>query len=299
MINKNNLSLGLLLSGNTTAISSVKCLYDIYKISFILTDKNSFDIIKYAKSKKIKIFIGKPDIKYFKNFIHSNNIHKPDIIFSIGYKYLVSSNIFKFSNIKSLNIHGSLLPKYKGRGPLVRSIMNGDKFTGITVHEIDKSCDGGRILLQKKIKVPKHSTGWDMLKEFEKLYPKIVVKSIKLILTKKFKLKNQKKVNIVYGSINEKERTIDWNVDNTSIYNQIRAFSSPFNGTITYLNKKKIFVNKAKIIKTKLDKNIKNGTVLKILKKTLHVKTNFGCISISLMNFNDYKSINLNDVFCS
>ena len=98
MINKNKLLLGLLLSGNTTALSSLRRLNDIYKISFILTDKYSFDIIEYAKLKKIKILIGKPQIKFFKNFIHSNNIQKPDIIFSIGYKYLVSSNIYKFCN---------------------------------------------------------------------------------------------------------------------------------------------------------------------------------------------------------
>ena len=58
MIVKNKISLGLLLSGNSTAISSFKCLNRIYCISFILTDKHSLEVIEYANLKKIKIFIG-------------------------------------------------------------------------------------------------------------------------------------------------------------------------------------------------------------------------------------------------
>ncbi len=299
MIVKNKISLGLLLSGNSTAISSVKCLNRIYCISFILTDKHSLEVIEYANLKKIKIFIGNPRTKKFENFFKNNDIYKPDIIFSIGYKYLVKSNIFKFSKILSLNVHGSLLPKYKGRGPLVRSIINGDKFTGITVHEIDDTCDGGRILLQNTIRIPYYSTGWDMLQIFKKKYPKIILKSIELISSEKFKLIKQNKFMTIHKSISDKDRIINWNSDSIDIYNQIRAFSFPFNGTITYLKNKKVLVNKVKILKTNVNKNIKNGTVIKVLKQTLHIKTSTKCISISLINLNDYKSINQNDIFSS
>ena len=147
---KSQTILGLLMGGNSTSLSTLKNIEKNYNISFILTDHDSKEIIRYAKKNKTLLYIGNPRSKSFDKFLKDTTIKKPDIIFAVGYKYIVNGNIYNFAKIITLNIHGSLLPKYKGRGPLIRAIMNGDKFTGITVHEIDNSCDGGRILFQKR-----------------------------------------------------------------------------------------------------------------------------------------------------
>ena len=154
-------------------------------------------------------------------------IKKPDIIFAVGYKYIVNGNIYNFAKIITLNIHGSLLPKYKGRGPLIRAIMNGDKFTGIT-KMIDNSCDGGRILFQKKIKLPANFTGWQMLQIYTKIYPKIIQICIEKVKKKNFKLIKQKMNKNIYPSVTEEDRTINWNTNSKIIYNKIRAFSKTF-----------------------------------------------------------------------
>ena len=289
--------LGLLMGGNSTSLSTLKSIEKIYNISFIFTDHDSKEIIRYAKKNKAILYIGSPRSKSFDKFFQTTPIKKPDIIFAVGYKYIVNSNIYNFAKIITLNIHGSLLPKYKGRGPLVRAIMNGDKFTGITVHEIDDSCDGGRILFQKKIKLPSNFTGWQMLKKYTKIYPKIIQICIEKVKRKNFKLIRQKTNKNTYLSVTEEDRTINWNTNSKIIYNKIRAFSKPFNGSITYFKNKKIYINDVKIIKIKKKMKFKNGTILRVIKKRIHVKTNNNLLSISFFNINDLKFILINDRF--
>ncbi len=294
---KSQTILGLLMGGNSTSLSTLKNIEKNYNISFILTDHDSKEIIRYAKKNKTLLYIGNPRSKSFDKFLKDTTIKKPDIIFAVGYKYIVNGNIYNFAKIITLNIHGSLLPKYKGRGPLIRAIMNGDKFTGITVHEIDNSCDGGRILFQKKIKLPANFTGWQMLQIYTKIYPKIIQICIEKVKKKNFKLIKQKMNKNIYPSVTEEDRTINWNTNSKIIYNKIRAFSKPFNGSITYFNNKKIYINDVKIIKIKKKMKIKNGTILRIIRKRIHVKTNNNLFSISLLNTNDLEFILINHHF--
>ncbi len=288
MKKSNTILLGLLMGGNSTSIASLKALEKKYYISFIFTDQNSKELIKYANKNKIIYYTGNPRTSKFKSFFRINNIRKPDVIFSVGYKYLIKSNIFNFSSIISLNIHGSLLPEYKGRGPLVRSIMNGDLFTGITVHEIDKTCDGGKILFQKKIKIPKNYTGSQMLGIFINLYPKIIIKCIEKVKKRNFILKKQECNNFIYKEIKQIDRRIDWNADIKTIYDKIRAFSKPFNGSFTIFKNKKIYIDEAKIIRVHKKLEVANGSVVRIYKKRIHIIIKNKCLSISLFNSKDY-----------
>ena len=284
------------MGGNSTSIASLKVLEKKYYISFIFTDQSSKELIKYANKKKIIYYTGNPRTLEFRSFFRTNNIRKPDIIFSVAYKYLIKSNIFNFSNIISLNIHGSLLPKYKGRGPLVRSIMNGDLFTGITVHEIDKTCDGGKILFQKKIKIPKNYSGSQMLRVLIGLYPKIIIKCIEKVKERNFKLRKQEFNNFIFKEIKQNDRKIDWNADIKVIYNKIRAFSKPFNGSFTIFNNKKIYIDEAKIIRVHKKLKITNGSIIRIYKKRIHVMIENECLSITLFNSDDYKLFSINSI---
>ena len=296
MTRSKTILLGLLMGGNSTSIASLKALEKKYYISFIFTDQSSKELIKYANKNKIIYYSGNPRTSEFKSFFRTNNIRKPDIIFSVGYKYFIKSNIFNFSNIISLNIHGSLLPKYKGRGPLVRSIMNGDLFTGITVHEIDKTCDGGKILFQKKIKIPKNYSGPQMLRVLIGLYPKIIIECIEKVKKRNFKLRKQEFNNFIFKEIKQNDRKIDWNADIKVIYNKIRAFSKPFNGSFTIFNNKKIYIDEAKLIRVHKKLKITNGSIIRIYKKRIHVMIENNCLSITLFNSDDHKLFSINSI---
>ena len=136
---------------------------------------NSFKIKNYAIKFKNRSIFEKQSLK----LINKYNI---DIICLAGFMKIVSGNfIKKFAN-PILNIHPSLLPKYKGLNTHLRAIKNKDKFSGASVHKVTQRLDSGKIILQKKIKILKKDTVKSLEKKVLKIeheiYPKAIVKFI-------------------------------------------------------------------------------------------------------------------------
>jgi methionyl-tRNA formyltransferase len=140
----------------------LKYLYGKENIVAVLTDKNSIEI---------NIFCNKMNIPCFKGNARNNKCvafveqYKDSILFSINYLFLFDEqilNIFKYK----FNIHGSLLPKYRGRTPHVWAIINNEKKTGITIHDITLECDAGDIFFQKEIPIKYSDTGFFILRKF-------------------------------------------------------------------------------------------------------------------------------------
>ena len=136
---------------------------------------NSFKIKNYAIKFKNRSIFEKQSLKLIKKY----NI---DMICLAGFMKIVSGNfIKKFAN-PILNIHPSLLPKYKGLNTHLRAIKNKDKFSGASVHKVTQKLDSGKIILQKKIKILKKDTVKSLEKKVLKIeheiYPKAIVKFI-------------------------------------------------------------------------------------------------------------------------
>ena len=136
---------------------------------------NNFKIKNYAIKFKNRSIFEKQSLKLMKKY----NI---DMICLAGFMKILSGNfIKKFAN-PILNIHPSLLPKYKGLNTHLRAIKNKDKFTGASVHKVTQRLDSGKIILQKKIKILKKDTVKSLEKKVLKIeheiYPKAIVKFI-------------------------------------------------------------------------------------------------------------------------
>ena len=136
---------------------------------------NSFKIKNYAIKFKNRSIFEKQSLKLMKKY----NI---DMICLAGFMKILSGNfIKKFAN-PILNIHPSLLPKYKGLNTHLRAIKNKDKFSGASVHKVTQRLDSGKIILQKKIKILKKDTVKSLEKKVLKIeheiYPKAIVKFI-------------------------------------------------------------------------------------------------------------------------
>ena len=134
---------------------------------------NSFKIKNYAIKFKNRSIFEKQSLKLMKKY----NI---DMICLAGFMKIVSGNfIKKFAN-PILNIHPSLLPKYKGLNTHLRAIKNKDKFSGASVHKVTQRLHSGKIILKKKIKILKKDTVKSLEKKVLKIeheiYPKAIVK---------------------------------------------------------------------------------------------------------------------------
>nr|WP_286673949.1 MULTISPECIES: formyltransferase family protein [unclassified Clostridium] len=175
-----------------------------------------------------------------------------DYLISINYRYIIPKKIFTIPKY-AINIHGSLLPRYRGRTPHVWSIINGEEYSGITSHFIEESVDTGNIIEQKKITIENYETGYDLLKKFEKEYPELLIQTIKKI-DNNYKGTEQDEDNAsYYGKRIPEMGYIDFLKDSNQIINFVRAQSYPYPGAYSYLKDgRKIIINKIKIASEKI-----------------------------------------------
>ena len=152
------------------------------KIQLIISDNIKAKGLIFAKIHKIEKKIYKFDKnrieeKRILNFLKKNNIK---LICLAGFMKILSLNFIKKFDGQIINIHPSLLPKYKGLNTHERVIKNKEKFSGCTVHHVTSELDSGRIILQKKVKIFRYDTPKKLAKRILKqehiLYPKAVKK---------------------------------------------------------------------------------------------------------------------------
>ena len=151
------------------------------KITYVVSNNSYANGVSFAKKNKIETKIV--------NFSSNNQIlsllkllneKKTKLICLAGFMKILPKNFIKFFNGKIINIHPSLLPKYKGLNTHKRVIQNKEKFTGCTVHFVTSKLDSGKIIMQKKIKIYKNDTSKTLekrvLQSEYKLYPASIEK---------------------------------------------------------------------------------------------------------------------------
>ena len=155
-------------------------------IQLIISDNSKAKGLIFGKIFKIKrkIFNFKNKKLAEKNILLELKKNKIDLICLAGFMKVISSNFIKNFKGKILNIHPSLLPKYKGLNTHKRAIDNREKFTGCTVHYVSAKLDSGKIIIQKKVRINKNenlkSLEKKVLAEEHKLYPKAILKILNL-----------------------------------------------------------------------------------------------------------------------
>ena len=178
------------ISGNGSNLRSLIKFSKLKKspisINLIISDNLRAKGLMYAKIFKIKKKIFK-----FKNrkldenkLISELNKNKIKLICLAGFMKILSKNFIKNFKGKILNIHPSLLPKYKGLNTHIRVIKKKEKYSGCTVHFVNSKLDSGKIILQKRVRISQKETSETLagkvLKEEHKLYPKAILKTFNL-----------------------------------------------------------------------------------------------------------------------
>ena len=185
LIGANKINTSVFISGKGTNLKNLikfsKTNNSPIKINIVISNNKRAYGIRYAKKNKIKIkiidFSKKREINHLLKILKLNNIR---LICLAGFLKILSKDFINSFKGKIINIHPSLLPKYKGLNTHERVLENNEKFTGCSVHFVNEKLDGGKIILQKKIKILKKddlkSLKNKVLKEEYKLYPKSIIK---------------------------------------------------------------------------------------------------------------------------
>ena len=185
----NKIKTAIFISGTGSNLKSLIKFSKLKKspiiIKIIISNNSKAKGLRYSKIYKIKkkVFSFKNTISEEKiiNELKKNNI---DLICLAGFMKILSKNFIKNFRGKILNIHPSLLPKYKGLNTHEKAIKNKDKYSGCTVHFVNSKLDSGKIITQKKVKVKKFDTAKSLAKRIliqeHKLYPAAIKKILSL-----------------------------------------------------------------------------------------------------------------------
>ena len=155
-------------------------------IDFVISNNSKAKGLNYAKKFKIKkkILNFKNKNLSEKKLLSILKINNIDMICLAGFMKILSGNFIKKFKGKILNIHPSLLPKYKGLNTHERALNNKEKYSGCTVHFVNSRLDSGKIILQKKVKISKKETETSLAKKIlaqeHKLYPRAILKVFNL-----------------------------------------------------------------------------------------------------------------------
>ena len=205
----------------------------------------------------------------YKNFMKLN----PDIVVVVAYGQIIPDIYLKKSDLIFLNLHASLLPKWRGAAPIERAILNKDKETGISIMKIEKKLDAGPFIKQVTVKINKEMTSGELNKKLSVLGAEALNDSIELISSNKANFKQQNEKDATYAKkINKIETRINWTDKAENIIAKINAFN-PKPGAWFLLKNERIKILKAKEI-------IQKGEEGKVLNDKLTVGCSVNAIQI-------------------
>ena len=189
----------------------------------------------------------------------------PDIIITAAYGQIVGMELLNSPKYRSINVHGSLLPKYRGGAPIQRSIMNGDEYTGITIMYMEKGMDSGDILSQRCLKIEDTDNNETVFEKMSYLGKDLLLETLPLLIDGKIEPIKQNEDEVTYAyNILPEEELLDFSKEAKEVFNHIRALS-PQPGAYFILKGEKIKIFSSLV--SELTHNEKVGSIINVSKK--------------------------------
>lgn len=185
---------------------------------------------------------------------------EPDLVIVVAYGKILPHDFLEYPKYGCINIHASILPKYRGASPIHHCVLNGDSETGVTSMQMDDGVDTGDILLVEKIPVGINDTTLEMFEKLSLLGAKVLMKTIDLLEKGELKPIRQNDGEATHaGLLSKDEGLIDWNESALKIHNKIRGLYS-WPGAFTNIDGKTLKLQKA-VLSEKKGNNIPGEVV--------------------------------------
>ena len=199
-------------------------------------------VYELAKKNNLNVLTSEPDYDEVKNA-------KPDIIFSFYYRKIIDMKILDLAPLGAFNMHGSLLPKYRGRACVNWCVLNGEKETGVTLHRMTKYADRGNIIAQEAVTIGENETSHEVFKKIIPAAGRVLSRSLDDILSGNAEGTPQNESEATkFGRRRPEDGLIDWSKSAREIHNLVRAVAKPFPGAFFYHDGHKIMLWKTRII---------------------------------------------------
>ena len=215
------------------------------------------NIKKFALEKNIKVlqyqkirFEGVEELKAL----------NPDLIVVASYGQILSDEIIDIGKYGCINVHASLLPKYRGASPIISAIMNGEEKTGVTIMRVSREVDAGNMIAREETQIFKNETGGELSNRLAEIGAKLLVKVVEQIESGNFSEEVQNADEATFTKMIKKEDLeLDFSMSATEIYNKVRALCP---APVAYMLKGN---DKIKIYETEIvecNENIPSGEII-------------------------------------
>lgn len=235
---------------------------------------------EFAIEKGLKIY--QPlKVRNNEEFINEINNLEPEVICVVAYGKILPKEILDIPKYGCINVHGSLLPKYRGAAPIQWAVLNGDKATGITTMYMDVGMDTGDMILKEKVGIGEDETTGELWERLSKIGGKLLVETLERIENGTVTRQKQGEDFTMAPMLDKSIAKIDWkNQTAMQIKNLVRGLN-PIMGAYTFLSGKKIKFWKVQLLENSSKNNLEPGTILlSDTKKGLHIQANGGIINV-------------------
>lgn len=302
------------------ALESLKALYEAkYNIVGVVTNPDrpkgrgmkmiASPIKEYALEKHLEVY--QPEkVRNNEEFLNTVKKINPDLICVVAYGKILPKELLEIPKMGCINVHGSLLPKYRGAAPIQWAVLNGDKKTGITTMYMNEGMDTGDMILKEEVQIGKNETTGELWERLSKIGAKLLVETVEKIEDGTAPREKQPEDFTMAPMLHKEMANIDWDKkDATQIKNLVRGLN-PIMGAYTYLNGKKIKFWKVEKLTTEelaqkynemneyMDyiKKVQPGTVLfSNVKQGLYIKCNNDIISVIEIQGENSRKMNILD----
>jgi methionyl-tRNA formyltransferase len=184
-------------------------------------------LFDFSTKQKLRV-LADPDLTVLE---HALAQVKPDLIFSFYYRSMLPMSVLRQAGLGAFNMHGSLLPKYRGRAPLNWAIVKGERETGVTLHEMVEKPDAGRIVDQQAVPIGPDDTAVEVFHRMTDAAEAVLKRSLPAVVKGQVQFKpNDLSRGTYYGRRRPEDGRIDWSKSAQEIHNLVRAVAPPFPG---------------------------------------------------------------------
>tara|TARA_Y100000590_G_scaffold20638_1_gene24039 strand:- start:2973 stop:3893 length:921 start_codon:yes stop_codon:yes gene_type:complete len=163
----------------------------------------------------------------------------PDIVVVVAYGQIIPESFLKTARLSFINIHASLLPKWRGAAPIQRAIMNGDEKVGVSIMKIEKKLDSGPVLLKKELNLDQNMIYGEIEKKLSIIGADLLIESLKKIESGEAKFIDQVQAEATYArKIDKTETKINWNLEANKVIRHVHALSPNPGAWFEYKNER-------------------------------------------------------------
>ena len=246
-------------------------------------------IKEVALKNNIKVFQPTKIREDYQEILDAN----PDIIITAAYGQIIPKILLDFPKYKCVNVHASLLPKYRGGAPIHHAIINGDEYAGVTIMYMAEKMDDGDIISQDKILIGEDNTT-ELTERLSALGRDLLIKTLPDIFSNNIKpiKQNESEVTFAYN-ISKEDEKINWHNTSIMVYNQIRGLADNPGGYAIYNDKK------VKIYKSTYEIKEVDGEIGEIVdtNKRLGIKVKDGIIYPLIIQLEGKNKMSIKDFY--